>query len=432
MLNLDSFYKATSAVCIAVIISCGNVEAPDDHESGGGTDSTSAPDTIPPGNITDAVLTFNDSSFIITLAWTAPHDDSLTEKVHHYLIRYSTSFYAINSWNLGIPVFDAPGPSLPGIMQSYTGFVYYLRGRQLYAALKSVDESGNISDVSNIASVHIPGYRLAGKCADVLDGRPAAGMDVALSAGNTTYLQTDADGLFEKDDLLSGPVYLTISNGTGPAIYHDYFEKKDFTGDTLYTIPMIPFLPSNSPGFKSILHVLKNLMSTASGGYNSTQIHKWNKFPVKCYIPAFINSSMIDFQAQAYAAANRWMAATGHDIFEFVSSPPDTGIEMSYRTQEEMGVQKGITYFSFGDDDLPLKHTIAIADYLPDSVFVYRIMLHEMGHTVGLGHSYDPNFIMYISQPLPGDISAEEITVMQLLFAIPNYTFMDSYDESAP
>jgi hypothetical protein len=57
--------------------------------------------------------------------------------------------------------------------------------------------------------------------------------------------------------------------------------------------------------------------------------------------------------------------------------------------------------------------------------------MHELGHTIPLLH-LPAGFIMYGSQPLPSDISDDEVTMVKLLLALPNGTVLDRYNSTPP
>jgi hypothetical protein len=153
---------------------------------------------------------------------------------------------------------------------------------------------------------------------------------------------------------------------------------------------------------------------------------------VAVYAPPFTNSRGVDYEEQVKAAAARWMERTGEPLFEFVESPPDTGIIVTYKTRAEMGVGLGLAMLTRGDDGHPLRSDVWIVDDAWDVFSVYLILLHEFGHTICLGHVEDPTFLMFVGQPLPGDICDDEVRVVQLLESLPTRIDLSLYDESSP
>jgi hypothetical protein len=126
------------------------------------------------------------------------------------------------------------------------------------------------------------------------------------------------------------------------------------------------------------------------------------------------------------------MERTGEPLFEFVDSPPDTGIILAYKTRAEMGGGIGVTMLTRGDDGHPLRSDMWVVDDALEVFSTYMIFLHEFGHTICLGHVEDPAFVMFVGQPLPGDISDDEVRVVQLLESLPARIDMSIYDENSP
>ncbi|WP_139491448.1 cadherin-like beta sandwich domain-containing protein [Brevibacillus dissolubilis] len=86
----------------------------------------------------------------VTLNWTAPGDDEMTGTAATYDIRYSTQPITEENWSEAARVTTAPAPAQAGtkqttVVQGLTGNILY------YFALKTTDEAGNQSRLSNIA-----------------------------------------------------------------------------------------------------------------------------------------------------------------------------------------------------------------------------------------------------------------------------------------
>jgi len=111
--------------------------------------TTAAPDTLRPATASVAVSAVTDSS--ATLAWTAVGDDSLSGTATSYEIRYSTAPITAANFSSATAATGAPAPAAPGTAQSLV-----VRGlsRQVtyYFALRTADEAGNRSALSNVPS----------------------------------------------------------------------------------------------------------------------------------------------------------------------------------------------------------------------------------------------------------------------------------------
>ncbi len=92
-----------------------------------------------------------DSTNTVTLTWTAPGDDGNVGTVAAYDLRYSTQPLAESTWETATSAPNSPTPLPAGTIQSMA--VTGLTPGTLYSfAIKSTDEAGNQSAISNIAS----------------------------------------------------------------------------------------------------------------------------------------------------------------------------------------------------------------------------------------------------------------------------------------
>ena len=85
----------------------------------------------------------------VILKWTAPGDDGLVGKATRYDLRYSTVLLTATTFASGRSVLIQPTPTVSGGTQTY--FLSGLSPDSTYfIALKSCDEAGNWSPISNI------------------------------------------------------------------------------------------------------------------------------------------------------------------------------------------------------------------------------------------------------------------------------------------
>lgn len=112
--------------------------------------TTEAPDTIPPVAVRD-LSSAGSKTTSITLRWTASGDDGEKGQASYYKIGYSTQPIDENNWSNVSVLSDSPSPKPVGGKETVTvtGLVPETR---YYFALKSMDESGNISSLSNVFS----------------------------------------------------------------------------------------------------------------------------------------------------------------------------------------------------------------------------------------------------------------------------------------
>ncbi len=127
----------------------------------------------------------------VTLNWTAPGDDSLSGTAAVYDIRYYTMPITTSNWDQAISVDGEPSPNPAGFQESFT-IENLTPGTTYYFAVKSADESGNWSPLSNVAVV----------ATETTDTPPAAitGLYVNSGSSSTTQLIWAAPG----EDSLTG------------------------------------------------------------------------------------------------------------------------------------------------------------------------------------------------------------------------------------
>jgi len=107
-------------------------------------------DATPPAAVNDLKV-IDVTALSVTLEWTAPGDDDDTGTARSYNLRYSTSPITSNNFNNATPVLNVPAPSAAGTKQSFS--VSGLNsGTTYYFALKTTDEFGNVSNLSNVVS----------------------------------------------------------------------------------------------------------------------------------------------------------------------------------------------------------------------------------------------------------------------------------------
>jgi len=117
-----------------------------------GCDKSTRPkkDNIPPAAITDLRIA-TDTETPVTLEWTAPGDDGNKGTASWYAIRYSTDSTVVRQWDFALRVLDKPLPKPAGTKEQYTVSVPPVDSNY-YFGIKSQDEAGNWSALSNIAS----------------------------------------------------------------------------------------------------------------------------------------------------------------------------------------------------------------------------------------------------------------------------------------
>ncbi|HHL72334.1 MAG TPA: T9SS type A sorting domain-containing protein [Bacteroidetes bacterium] len=104
-------------------------------------------DTTPPAAISDLTVKSTGSTSI-GLQWTAPGDDGSTGQASSYDIRYSTAPITGANFASATVATGAPAPSVAGTTESFT-VTGLVAGNSYYFAIKTTDDAGNVSAVSN-------------------------------------------------------------------------------------------------------------------------------------------------------------------------------------------------------------------------------------------------------------------------------------------
>lgn len=152
--------------------------------------SVSIGDSLTPSAVTDLVASSLDEA-TVELRWTAPGDDGDVGTCERYEVRYSAEPMSAENWEAASLIVDPPGPSSSGALETLLTSSLS-RDVTYYFALKSVDDAGNWSDLSNIASATTRADTIA----------PAAAADFAVDSftGRTATLTWTSPG----DDGMDG------------------------------------------------------------------------------------------------------------------------------------------------------------------------------------------------------------------------------------
>jgi len=398
----------------------------------GCSDNTTMPEPIettgdenPPRRIDDLRVDYPVLGGAATLTWTAPGDGAESDTVAAYDIRYSYSFPM--DWALSARVEDPPPPAPAGTQQSYT-FLDPTRGRDFYAAIRSVDEAGNQSPVSSIAHVRILGYTFSARCVVATTGTPVSGLDVVVTSRLVYPHSTDAEGGFFQDDLTAGAANVAIRYGSSGTLFHSVNHAFDLENDVDLVYRMIPYEKPNSTTFDSIFQLFR-----AASGLEGSRVvlKKWRSVPVDIYIPDFVNSDGVDYGATTRTAVASWEQDTGIDLFHIVDTPPQIGIVVAFKTRAEMGGQLGITYHTNDPNGYPIGDEVDLIDEFSSVASLYGNVMHEIGHTIRLQH-LPSGFLMTQGVPRPTEPTLDEVRVVQLYTALPNGLNISIYDDSNP
>jgi Tol biopolymer transport system component len=112
--------------------------------------SATVADLIPPGTVASLLVSAT-STHSVTLTWRAPGNDGATGRATEYDLRYALTDITEETWAAATGVPGVPAPMSPGTTESFTvdGLA---TGQTCFFALKTGDEGGNWSEMSNVVS----------------------------------------------------------------------------------------------------------------------------------------------------------------------------------------------------------------------------------------------------------------------------------------
>lgn len=116
--------------------------------------SSALQETDPPDQVIDLAVSHLTSSSA-TLTWTAPGDDGDVGTASQYNIRYDFSTITEGNWHNATWANNVPAPSPAGTAETFT-IEGLLEDRTYYFGLKTIDDAGNWSVLSNVVSGATP------------------------------------------------------------------------------------------------------------------------------------------------------------------------------------------------------------------------------------------------------------------------------------
>ncbi|MEY2409635.1 MAG: acid phosphatase type 7 [Verrucomicrobiota bacterium] len=204
------------------------------------------PDITPPSAVTNLSVTSVTSNGV-TLRWTAPGDDGDTGTAASYELRISTALITESNWTSAGVIVGLPLPQPAGTVQSVS-VINLAPGSTYFFALKTTDESNNVSRLSNVVSTTLPGLPAPWINTDIgavgLAGRAGysnntftvigAGADIASKADSFHFLYQPANGDCEIIARVTG-IQNTSSSAKGGVMIRETLTNNAPFASTLLT-----------------------------------------------------------------------------------------------------------------------------------------------------------------------------------------------------
>jgi len=115
---------------------------------------TTSGDLTAPATVADLTVTATTGTSA-SVRWTAPGDDGTTGTATSYDIRYSSSAITTGNWASATSVTGEPAPTAAGTQQTFT-ISGLTPSRTYYIGIRTTDDAGNVSALSNIPTATTP------------------------------------------------------------------------------------------------------------------------------------------------------------------------------------------------------------------------------------------------------------------------------------
>jgi hypothetical protein len=378
---------------------------------------TQIPDSIPPAPVTITSVTSGANAGEIDVDWIAVGDDGMSGLPDQYQIR--TSSVPITSefeWNRASDRPGEPAPAAPGdTMHTVVGGL--IPANNVYVAVRAIDEFGNLSPLGNSPGTEVKGMEIYGVVKDALTTAPLGGIEVSIAGDVDT---TASDGSFAFLQLPQQTNSIRLRDEPDDSSYGNYFDV-----DSAYSVRnkenlelfMLPNVLLQTDYYSDFLVFFKIMTDTRSNPFGNN-LRRW-EFPLQVYVPPLTRKG-IDYRAEVVDALNLWETMSGLHLFDVVSSPPAVGVSIAY--EDSTYPREKFEVVEWSTDMYPIKGLIHLkTNYDSRTLSSLRVIIrHEVGHSLGLKHSSDPNHIMVGGRvPLVEVPSADEIKVLTTLYHLP-------------
>ncbi len=387
---------------------------------------TGVPDTVPPDGIYDLEGWTGIQTGSVELRWTAPGDDGDEGRSLAYKVKTATlPILTEDDWEEASIKYDSPEPGIAGSVENMTVINCY-PGTFLFVTARAVDDFGNLGPLGNCISLLVRGYDAIGVVTDAGSGQPVEGIVVSVDLIVDT---TDAMGAYLLSNLpkYSELVRVRDEGLSGEGEYGRYYDiaraieepTAHFTLD-LQMIPVFGLVSCREEWYSDFLDFFEEMTGTAELN-SSSQYKGWNHWPLKVYNPPMVLNE-VDLQNTARGSMAAWEDGTGFDLFVEVADPALADWAIVYRDGNENHTVPKSVYEYNSDGTVRWKEMwIYLGNTsLPVWKKGHLIYNHELGHILGVMHSYDTGHLMiggttpYVTEP-----SVDELRLISVIRNFP-------------